>query len=902
MDAELADVRSLALLVQVSRAEEILANIRDELCSELVCFHLIRRLGMPGAMSVLEDILSQTARRFSLKRDSVRIGALQEYCVLKVVGWRTQPRLLQMDEMLCPHRQRLQSKASHPISIMKTGGHYDSTGNIYMGASEFLSILKLNSAYYLDLLEPLISVWSLGEPKLITLKSIETFYYPHGYMIYVYSSLGKSAFKMKPSDSTKLLFEFCKDELSHLCEKMLKVARNEICLEDVRIFVGDDLSTSVLVHENVLLVHVIDETFAVQVISDSLEKIVNKRSLQSSLCSSVKLENLNRSMWVESDDENPKMTNTIHLSTTPLFPFDLDSADKWSTEILLRYIIEVVELPQCKDEIQVRGLNGTDFLLQTAKFQSFLSALSHPLHKAKFLQHSDQLLLGVLKTFSVNSVKDSLSNLSSMEIASTLLGSCGVTKIPMFIARKDLNGKRLSRRSEEELVAVLASIDEEEARLVIPHFLKAAEIDQGKLEAGGEPLNTSMLAEPMTHEPSDDRMFISCADSEGIDDEGWSPLEYKGGIGEVSAPSPVCEPSAMPSFHETTRSSASLQCTDEISGIDRIFSRPTLMGDEGSFATEHSSPDFDLSVLVVGEDLQSAGKIERSPSPLSLTNNDDVKLKVGEETFWKHDDIRTPGETPHGNKETPTSQEVSSLGDVNAISVINHDAIIHTATQASAEFVLAAEENPSKEAGIEVAAAGSKLVSDKYLSSAERVESNLKSVEVTDTHDAGMGVTLFEADFSLCDENATSISPNQFEEWESFLRRVRACFARYPPAATITADAALILFIQLGYRVLRLLETLSSANEILLLATASSVVRSASRSCDCENTKWSDDLATGVAMVTCFVCSQILGASSKDKHLEVSDGILYLSVNNRICRILSLYFETEGYPSKICRL
>ena len=824
---------------------------------------------MPGAMSVLEDTLSRTASRFSRKRDAIRIGALQEYCVLKVVGWRTQAAVLRMNDMLTPHSQHQLNKTSHPISLMKAGGHYDSTGTVYLETSEFLSILKLNASDYLDQLEPLCSMWSIGEPKLITLTTIETFYYPHGYVIHVHSSLGKSEFKMKPSDSTLLLHEFCKDELSHLCEKILKVSPNDLSLEDVQIFVGDDLSISVLIHESVLLVHVIDETFAVQIKSYSLAKLVHKRSMQNSLCSSIGLEDFNDSMRTNSFDEDGKVKNTIHLSGFPPFPFDLKSSDRWSPEILLRYVVEVMELSQCKDEIIFGKIDGADFLLQTAKFQSLLCSLPHPLHRVKLLEHSDRLLLEVLNNPRAPSVNDSLRNLSSMELASILLRSYGVIKIPLFIARKGLNGENLSRQSEEEILTLLSSIDEVEAMLVIQHFPEAAEIAQGDEPMRASDASVNELNPILTHEPSDDQMIISCEISQGFDDDVCSRLLLEGRSSEAPAATTVFEPHNISSF----QFSESLQCSNVLSGIPRIFSHPTLLEDDGLFSV------FEWSVIVVED--------ENRTRPHA--NDDCIANTV---------DLYSPSETISSsqqdeNIEVLNLQEVRNLGytvDSNVESVTRQSAAIHTTAQALAESaILTAKETLGKVAMMERTNVESKLAQAMYLANSECVESQAFNstsifgpiiVASTDSNGAGHGIPLLERHSPTSTFNINSTYPNQFADWMSFLRRVRSCFARYPSAATLTADAALVRFIQLGFSVLRLVETLSSAKDTVHLAIASSIVRSASRIRDVDLRRWSDELATEVAMVTCFVCNNVFSSPPTEKKIEVSDYFLYLLTNH----------------------
>ena len=698
---------------------------------------------------------------------------------------------------------------------------------------------------------------------LITLKTIETFYYPYGYKILVHSSLGKSEFEMRPSDSTLLLMEFCKDEFSHLCKKILKVSPGKISFEDMQIFIGDDLSSPILIHENVLLVHVIDETFSVQVTSNSLDKLVKMRSLQNSLCNSIRLGELEQSIQFKSDDEDPK-TSTIHLSLHPPFPYDLDSAHKWSTDVLLRYVVEVIELPQYKGDMQMRMLHGADFLFQSTKFKSFSSSIQHPLHRMKILEHSDQLLLGVLKKQRAQPANISFKSLSSLEVASLLLESYGVKKIPIFIARNDFNGESLSSRTEEDLMSLFSSIDEEEASLVIQYFSNRLEIEENDvskdaLKAGDEAL-----------EALNDQMFVSCADSEGFDEGLSSPFDFGDLTGEILVASPVLEPMNTSPLQQSTRLSQSLPFTNEISEIGRIFSHPTLLEDDDA-----SSVNLQSSVIIMDGD-------NREAEELPVDGNADF----GDGRFSSHDEMHSSSETAasseRNHKEPPIPNEGSYLND--AVSFCSQPVIHlldiagHTSPPVLTELPLLAEQCPANEAanGNHTSAEG-KPTLDLTKMESEYAEPNALSctnvtvptpLELAD-HDTGIRAAPFAADGDPFVIDAGSTCPNLFGEWEGFLVRVRSCFARYPPSVTSTAEAALVRFILLGHRVLRLVDTLSSANETLLLATASSIVRSANKGLDVYTKQSMDELAISIAMVTCFVCCQVVSDASRDTYCEV---------------------------------
>jgi hypothetical protein len=239
---------------------------------------------------------------------------------------------------------------------------------------------------------------------------------------------------------------------------------------DLQLYLADNTSHPIVIHDDVLLIHILYTTHQkLQIVSKQLEKIVLQAQQMKVLSKTLHAKPTHNALPMQLV-EIP-VSKTITLPLPPTFAYEVYTSDTWTCAILVKYLIEVVELPQYKSMFILQCVTGNDYVLQTSIMMTILQSISNPFHRIKLLEHSKLLLQAIIK-HRYSEKKPKLMNVwNSVQLAGYLLIDHHLIELPVYLVRRGIDATKISHMSVEECRMVFEDLCASESSSAITALL-----------------------------------------------------------------------------------------------------------------------------------------------------------------------------------------------------------------------------------------------------------------------------------------------------------------------------------------------------------------------------------------------------------------------------------------------
>ena len=553
------------LILQLSRVTPLFASVSDEKVTETLQFHLLRRLGVPGiSLTVFKRLLDDIQQSCLLpsSRD-VTLSLLNAYCRQQTYVYESVNVNMESLSPLIPFSSSSASSAPnhalHPIGLFQTlkDKIFAEAGEAYVESTKLLSTFQIHFPNVNNTqLQTFCDAWSSPSSSLISLKSLQLFFFPLGFHIEMHSLLGMSLISsLRPHQSSISLLTACQTEIER---QMVMRYGETVQLDDLVMYLEESMALPLAINSAVLLIHVFVLPHPrIYVSSSSLSSFLRMKEPVEKIIIPIE--------------------ETIRIPSSQ-FLYAANLSDRWSPDVMLRYLTEALELTQYKGAFVLREISGADYILMSESMREILGSVEQRLHRLKLKEHADNLLLQVVSHAYTSARDEDIMHWNCFEIAGMLYeNECPMAAL--LVARNLWSARELIRTSPETCQSKIS------------------------LECPAEEAAALKLLAPFLWSLNTCEEYENCASDEKDEETSSSPPPL------YTASSLLGQSLIIPEQDENSDSSSSNPSTPasvEINDTERIINTEQMITVAQSTSLPHAveldaSASLDASILVITE-------------------------------------------------------------------------------------------------------------------------------------------------------------------------------------------------------------------------------------------------------------------------------------------------------------